>query len=113
MAGIFFTALAFVGMYIPIMPTTPFLLAGAYCFYNGSEKLHSMFIKSEIYRRYVLIYKDKDGIKIKKKIEILFFLSAIIFLSFIFMKNIYGRVCLVAVLILHFYFFLFKIKTKK
>ena len=40
LAGIVFLAIGAIGVILPILPTTPFLLAAAYCFTRSSQRLH-------------------------------------------------------------------------
>ena len=39
-AGLFFTGCAFVGVALPLIPTTPFLLLAAFCFARSSERFY-------------------------------------------------------------------------
>ncbi len=38
--GVTAVALGIIGAFVPILPTTPFLLLAAWCFLNSSEKAH-------------------------------------------------------------------------
>ena len=40
LTGIVFLAIGAIGVVLPILPTTPFLLAAAYCFTRSSHRLH-------------------------------------------------------------------------
>lgn len=38
--GIISVAVGFIGVFTPVLPTTPFVLLAAWCFLNSSEKAH-------------------------------------------------------------------------
>ncbi len=42
--GAFFLILGFVGVFVPLLPTVPFLLISAYCFKRGSPRLHNWLL---------------------------------------------------------------------
>jgi uncharacterized membrane protein YbaN (DUF454 family) len=43
-AGWFWIAVGFVGIFLPVLPTTPFLILAAFCFSKGSPKLHGWLL---------------------------------------------------------------------
>jgi uncharacterized membrane protein YbaN (DUF454 family) len=43
-AGALALVLAIVGIALPLLPTTPFLLLSAFCFARGSERLHDWLV---------------------------------------------------------------------
>jgi uncharacterized membrane protein YbaN (DUF454 family) len=47
--GIFFVALAILGVVLPILPTTPFLLVSAACFAKSSPKMYKMLLENKIF----------------------------------------------------------------
>lgn len=51
-----------VGVIIPILPTTPFVLLAAACFSVASPKLQSKLKKSEFFRQYIEYYEKDTGV---------------------------------------------------
>ena len=60
--------IGFIGIFLPILPTTPFLLLSAACFYRGSEKLHSWLLQSSLFGPTIRDYEEKGGLSKSTKI---------------------------------------------
>jgi uncharacterized protein len=43
-AGVICVGLAFLGLFLPLLPTTPFLLLAVFCFSRGSARLHEWLL---------------------------------------------------------------------
>ncbi len=43
--GWIFVGIGVIGLFLPLMPTVPFLLVAAFCFERGSPKLHQWLIE--------------------------------------------------------------------
>ena len=70
LAGSVTLALGFVGVLIPVLPTTPFVLVSLICFANSSEKLHAKLIRSKIYNNTVERFLREKGMTLKAKLVI-------------------------------------------
>lgn len=62
-----------IGIVLPLLPTTPFLLLSAACYLRSSEKLHSWLINHKIFGQYILNY-EHGAMSLKAKIFVLGFL---------------------------------------
>lgn len=98
-----------VGVVLPILPTTPFLLAAAFFFANGSERFHQWFVSTKLYKRYIeqAVKKSMDR---KSKRNMLATLGVIFLLGIIF-SPVFAKVIILIVALFHFYYFLFRVKT--
>ena len=66
--GTIFVVLGILGIFLPLLPTTPFLLLGASCYVKGSERLYSWLINNRFLGVYIKNYREKKGIPMKAKI---------------------------------------------
>lgn len=82
-------ALGTVGVFLPILPTTPFLLLTAYCFMRTSERLYKWLINNKLVGRYILDYIKYGAISKKNKIIALVSLWGMIGLSAYMTDKIY------------------------
>lgn len=70
-AGYICLALGFIGMFVPVLPTTPLVLLAAFLFSRSSERLSSWIATTPIYRAYVEPFKQSGGISLPRKMRIL------------------------------------------
>ena len=49
-------ALAAIGLFLPILPTTPFILLAAYFFFNSSDRLYKWLIGHPYFGKYLYSY---------------------------------------------------------
>ena len=78
--GILFVGLGAIGVVIPGLPTTPFLILAAACFIRSSQRLYDWLIKNKTFGPYLKDYREGKGIP--KKAKILAVSMIIIFVSY-------------------------------
>lgn len=110
--GFLSLGLGCVGIALPILPTTPFLLLAAFCFARSSEKLNIWFRGTKLYRDNLETFVKGEGMTWKAKLRIMGTVTLIMVIAFIAMKNTtIGRICLAVVWVAHVIAFCFIIKT--
>ncbi|MBR1392991.1 MAG: YbaN family protein [Ruminococcus sp.] len=109
-------ALGTVGVVLPILPTVPFYLATAFCFANSSERLHSWFVNTGLYKKHLQSYVEKRGMLLKTKVSIITAVTLLMGFGFLMMarKDIWVPcIILVVVWACHIVYFVFGVKTIK
>ena len=86
-AGTICVVLGAIGIVLPILPTTPFLLAAAACYYKSSERMHRWLLNNKWFGEYIRNYTEGKGLTRKTKITALTVLWITIILSTVFMLN--------------------------
>lgn len=66
-AGTVCVGLGVLGMFLPLMPTTVFLLMAAYCYSKSSEKFHTWLLNNRLFGKYITNYKSGKGISLRQK----------------------------------------------
>ena len=66
--GSLFFGLGIVGIILPILPTTPFLLLAAACYGSGNEKCYQWLIEHKYFGSYIQSYRSGAGIPAKTKL---------------------------------------------
>ena len=74
-------ALGVLGMFLPLMPTTVFLLMAAYCYSRSSERFHNWLLSNRLFGSYIKNYKSGQGISMRQKVSTLAMLWASIGVS--------------------------------
>lgn len=60
--------LGFIGIFLPLLPTTPFLLLSAILFSKGSKKLHDWLINHKLFGKYIYEFTVEKAIPLHAKI---------------------------------------------
>ncbi|GAA6206069.1 YbaN family protein [Thalassotalea sp. SU-HH00458] len=66
--GIFFVGLAGLGVVLPILPTTPFLLVAAGCFAKSSPHLHQKLLNNKTFGPMIFHWQESRSIPKRAKI---------------------------------------------
>lgn len=80
-------ALGVIGIFIPLLPTTPLLLLSAWCFFRSSEKLYHKLINSKHLGTYIKNFRENKVIPIKTKIYIITLLWISLIYCIFFVAN--------------------------
>ncbi len=111
--GFISLTLSIVGIILPILPTTPFLLLSAFCFFKGSKKLDLWFKNTSLYKKHVDTFIEDKEMEIKSKISIILTITILFSIGFFFAKNlIIVRIILAIIWFIHILYFTIYIKTK-
>lgn len=88
-AGTISLALGAIGIFLPILPTTPFLLLSAACYLRSSKRMHKWLLSNRWFGEYIRNYQEGRGIPLKTKIATVIVLwAAIIYSAFIALDEI-------------------------
>ena len=103
--GLFFVALGSIGVVLPILPTTPFLLLAEFFLARSSDKLNAWFESSELYQKYIADFLESRSMTMRTKRYILTIGTVAMLVSGILVDVIYARITLfVLIVIMHVYF---------
>lgn len=93
--GLVSVGLGVIGIVVPLLPTTPFLLLAATCFARSSTRCHSWLFHNKWFGKYLKNYYEGRGIPIHVKVYTLLFLWVTILSSaFLFVQVLWVRVLL-------------------
>lgn len=101
-----------IGIFLPLIPTTPLLLLTSYCYISSSEKLSEKFMNTKIYDKYVRNFHEKGGMTLKGKLMLTIPVSLLLLFMFITIKSPIMRVVIVVMWVIKVVFFT-KMKTIK
>lgn len=76
-------ALGIIGIFIPILPTTPFLLLAAGCYAKGSKRFYQWLMKNRWLGSYIRNYQEGRGIPLKVKIATILLLWSTMVVSIV------------------------------
>jgi uncharacterized membrane protein YbaN (DUF454 family) len=97
-AGLVFVGLGVVGAFLPLLPTTPFLLLAAACFARSSERFYNWLVNNKWFGVYVRDYREGRRIPVRIKVVTIGALWVAIGLSGAFaVSNLIVRIVLLVI----------------
>ena len=112
--GLVSFGLGTVGVFLPVLPTTPFYLLTLFFFANSSEKLHKWFTGTKLYKKHLESFVNKRGMLLSTKISIITTVTILMGVGFFLMarKGIWIPCIILAVVwVCHILYFVFRVKT--
>ena len=109
--GFITLGLGLIGVILPILPTTPFLLVTSFCFAKGSERFHTWFINTNIYKKHLESFVKERAMTLKQKVVLLSFVNFMLAFPLILVDVLPMRITIIVLIIIKLYYFIFKVKT--
>ena len=81
--GSIFVAIGAIGILVPGLPTTPFMILAAACYIRSSNKLYNWLIKNKLFGKHIKNIREGKGIPIRVKIFAQVMMTTFIFLAII------------------------------
>lgn len=73
-SGFLLTSIGIIGIFLPLLPTTPFLLLAAVCFSKSSAKLNNWLLNAKYLGVFIRNYRYGRGINVRHKVISITFL---------------------------------------
>lgn len=104
--------LGIIGIFLPLLPTTPLLLLTSFCLLKSSDRLNKKFMKTKVYEKYVKSFREQGGMTLKAKLCLTIPVSILLMFMFVVINNSIMRMIIIAMWIVKVAVFT-KMKTIK
>lgn len=111
--GLICVAIGSIGIILPVLPTTPFLLLASACFVKGSDKFDKWFKETKLYKNHLEDFVNSRSMTMKTKISLILVADIMIAFPLIIIDSLIMRSVLILVILFKLYYFTFRIKTIK
>ncbi|MDR3052659.1 MAG: YbaN family protein [Coriobacteriales bacterium] len=110
-AGFIFFGLGAIGAFLPILPTTPFLLLAVTCFSRSSARFDAWIKGTRLYKRHLESFVRDRSMTLKTKVSLCAFASAMLLLAFALADNLHVRILIAALILFKYWYFIFRVRT--
>lgn len=76
-----------IGVAVPILPTTPFIIAAGLCFSASSPRMYGWLVRSRYFGEYIENYRTGAGVSARTKAFSLIFLWSLLLISGFMMRS--------------------------
>lgn len=110
-SGWIFVGLGIIGIFLPVMPTTIFLIIAAACFARSSEKFYNRLLNNKYLGKYIRDYMEHRGMPLRAKIVAITMINIVIGYSAFFAVNTLWVKILLVIIAVSLTVYLVSIKT--
>ena len=93
LVGLIAFVLGFIGIFLPLLPTTPLFLLTSFCLLKSSEKLNEK--QTKMYEKYVKSFVEKGGMTLKAKLCLTVPVSLLLLFMFLTIENTMMRMIII------------------
>lgn len=97
--GTFSLVMGIIGIFLPVLPTTPLLLLTAYCYYRGSDRLYNWLMNHPYLGQHIKRFREQRIIPRKAKAYILTMLWASLLFCAYILTPIWLKVLMITIAI--------------
>ena len=101
-------AIGSIGVVLPVLPTTPFLLVASFSFAKGSDRFHRWFTGTKLYKKHLEDFVTDRAMTLKTKFGILLPASAMLIIAMLLVPSIHFRIFIVFLIIFKYVYFFTK-----
>lgn len=95
--GVLLMAVAAIGVIVPLLPTTPFVILAALCFSFSSEKAYRFLLRNRFFGPYIENYQTKQGVPLGIKVRGILTLWTLLIISALAMRRLWSTVMFVVI----------------
>ena len=116
--GSIFVAIGTIGIFVPGLPTTVFMLLAAACYVRSSERLYNWLIRNKTFGKYIKDYREGKGMPMRAKIFAQSMMTIFVFLAVfpfspISVPGLWLKILVLSLGIIGFYYVGFKVPTRE
>jgi uncharacterized membrane protein YbaN (DUF454 family) len=86
--------LGIVGVFLPVLPTTPFLLLASFCYLRSSDRMYNWLINHKIFGSYIYCYLEFKAVPLKTKVGAIIFLWLTLTISMFIISSMFMSILL-------------------
>ena len=109
--GLLSFAIGMIGIVLPILPTTPFLLLTGYLLGKSNDRFHNWFLETKVYQKYLKDFSENKEMTKRNKWVLLLGVDVMMIISFITVDSFALKILIVVLEIGKYYYFATQIKT--
>jgi len=111
--GTLFVIIGIIGIFLPILPTTPFMLLAAACYAKSSSRFYNWIMNNRIFGPIIREWREHRSIPRKAKTIAMLLIVFTFGTSIVFFVPLFSVQVLLIILLIFMLFFMWRIPTRE